>query len=151
MNWLRPTHLVEISWWIQPNPDMAELEILPVEVEEIHQNASKVGLLLALGHVLQQTCYQASDRETSQSTSWDFIEAPDQQELLNHRKNDWHRGKLGLPLLEGLVRDQPTVVVKRHINTQPSQLVNELENWNSSMRNALNRVGDSDVRSFQKT
>lgn len=72
---------------------------------------------MALGQMLENIRHQASDSETSYSTGRDFIEAADQQELLNHGQENWHHGILGFPFLECLVGNQATVIVERQIHS----------------------------------
>jgi hypothetical protein len=118
-------------------------------VEKFQQEAPNVALLVS-GHMLKKTCHNTGDRESTETTGRNFIQASKKQELLDDRNNDGHRRVLFLPILEGFVRKKAAIIVKRQVDTQASQPINPFKDWHSRACNGLDSAIHSKTRGLDK-
>lgn len=99
------------------NRSRSRVELVSVEVEELHENLTQVvlgnhGPTLNLRHILQQTYDETSDRETANTSIDGFVQTSHGQQVLDQRDQYWHSRELSFPVLERLVCNQASLVLE---------------------------------------
>jgi hypothetical protein len=123
--------LVVVVWSFHQNPGASDVNLIAIEVEELHENLAVMLFWvhvpgLNLRHGLQNMHHQADGGESANTTTKDLVDPTHYQELLdqsNKRRESW---VLHFPSLECPQCWEPGIVLKRDVNFETRSLVGEL-------------------------
>lgn len=143
-------YLEYISRWIKLDCCFADIELIAVQVEELHEDLTQVmfgyhSSRLHLRHVLQKTYNETDDRETTNAAVDGLIETPHGQKVLDKSGKYRHGGVLRFPVLECLIGHQTSRVLKRDIDLETCQSIDILDERNLGLEDHLNTVINSQL------
>lgn len=126
------TYLGKIFGRVQANCRGPVVELVTIEVKEMHQEVPNVmvwvhGSALYLGHQLKHAGDQAGDSEPSDTAIDRLVQAPHAEEMFDQCDQNRHDRELVSPGMERLDGLQARVILKGHINLEACPGVNPLD------------------------
>ena len=139
------TYLWDVGWWVETDGSRLVLELVTVQIEEVHQKIAVVVLAilapaLDARHVLQHADDQADNGEATDAAVDGLVEAAHGEEVLDEGDEDGHFRVLLSPMEEGLDSVKASEVFEGHVDFEASARVNELDQGDPRFANDLDVV-----------